>query len=328
MAEVISYQKEFLPHIIRLFAPGSPRVDAHLGFFQQLFALYQPAPEQSCLLLKGADRLLACAYLVSLSPAQPNLIYVILAVDAELPQQDWEGFWQECWRIAESLAPGPPILQTAVGGAIPGCMRATGFQVVRRQVELHASLGQLTPVPAEEQGLNIISLAREPAREGQWLEVFNHGLTVFWDMPQLDSAAMQRLRTAPGFDGEAFRLGLDGEEPVSALFYTVLDTDRGVVRINAAATPFTKRSKGFGRKMLRDTLGHLESIGLREAVIFADAANQATNLLFKMLGFAPAGIVRILEQRQAGSGGESPASEDDPAADTFAPGFISAARNE
>jgi hypothetical protein len=47
--------------------------------------------------------------------------------------------------------------------------------------------------------------------------------------------------------------------------------------------------------MLKETLNHLEHRGFTQAVLYADAASQATSLLYKMLGFTPQGKIKIME---------------------------------
>lgn len=294
MADIIRYRKEFLPHIIRLFCPGSEKVDGHLCYFQQLLSMYRPDPEDSCLLLKDKHRLLACAYMVSLEAIQRNLIYVNLAMDSELSEKDCEEFWVRCHDLARTLVPDSPILRITVGGnpTLPGI---SNFKEVREYVELNATLGQLPVAQEGADDFQVVSLADQPQLEEQWLEAFNQGLTVFWDMPLLDSAAFSRLRNLPGYDGAAFRLGLEEGEPVTALFYSVLDSNQGLVRINAAASPSGTRGRGFGRRMLKDTLSHLEQQGLKAAILYTESSNQATSLLYKMMGFVPQGKTKIME---------------------------------
>lgn len=296
MGEVITYRREFLPHIARLFSPDVERIDGRVPYFQQLFSLYLPPPEETCLLVKGDDKLLACAYLASLGGIQQNLIYVNLALDRTLSQEDWAALWGRCQEVARSLVSGPPILRMAVGedASLP---QEPEFKAVREYVNLHARLGNLPPVQEGNDDFHVVSLADAPQQQQAWLDIFNKGLTVFYDMPPINAESLQRLQAAQGFKGTAFRLGLDGEEPVTALFYSVVDSNLGLVRINAAATPSGKRSRGFGRRMLKETLNHLEQEGYKEAMIYTDAANQATNLLFKMLGFVPQGKVRVVEWR-------------------------------
>jgi ribosomal protein S18 acetylase RimI-like enzyme len=286
-----------LPHVIRLFSPDSQKVDGKLNYFRQLFALHQPDPEQSCLLIKGRDRLLACAHLSSLNQVQPGLVFMNFAADKGLTPQVWEDLWQQCCTVAGDMIQGSATIRTAVSGSdLPRFFQSAGFTVVREQVELHAQLGQLPPIQESGFGdFSVFSLAEQPALEDQWQSSFNSGLTTLWDIPAVTSETIQRLRKAPGYDPSAFRLGLDGGEPVSSLFYTVVDSRLGIVRINAAATPSAKRSKGYGRRMLKDTINHLEQHGFTSAIIYTDAANLATNLLFKMLGFRPLRNVKILE---------------------------------
>lgn len=312
MSEIIRFSNEFLPHVVKLFHPDLPAADARLDYFRRMFALYQPAPEQSCLLIKGKDRLQACAYLAAMEPIQPGLVYVNLALDKYLTDEDWQPFWAQCIELAKTIVSAPPLIRIALAGSeIPELIKSSGFALVREQNELHAPLGQLPPVQADEFGdFKVVSLAELPELEHQWLEIFNQGLSVFWDMPPLNGDSLQRWRKINGYDPSAFRLGIDSNEPVTALFYSVLDTSQGIVRINAAATPSVKRSKGYGRRMLKDALNHLEGLGYKTAITYTDASNQATNLLFKMLGLRPAGTVKILESqgsslRRTTPGGES-----------------------
>lgn len=303
MGEVIQYRKEFLPHVIRLFNPEAQRVDGQLSFFQQRFSYYRPAPEQSCLLLKGADKLLACAYLVPLEGAQPNLLYANVAADKALSPQDRNLFWEHCVGLANTMAPGPPILRIAVDSSTTP-PEAWGFKVVREYVEMHAVLGDLPPGQEGEDAFHVVSLADSPHWQQSWLDIFNQGLTVFYDLQPMDVPCFQRLQSTPGYDGTAFRLGLEGETPVTALFYWVLDSDLGLVRINSPASPSGSRGRGFGRRMLKETLNYLEQKGLKEAILYTDAASQATNLLYKMLGFVAKGKVKIMEC-QVGAGKKS-----------------------
>jgi len=309
MAEIIRYSNQFLPHVIRLFSPETSKIDCRLNYFRELFALNQPGPEQSCLLVKGKDSLLACAYLISLEKIQPGLVYVNLAVDNELDPVMWNTFWEQCCDLAKTIVKGPPVLRTMVGGdTVPALLQRAGFKVIREQVELHASIGQLPPVQSSAtDDFSVVSLADFPEHEKNWLDIFNHGLTVFWDIPPLDTTSFQRLRKNPSYNPSAFRLGIGGEEPAAALFYTVLDSTLGIVRLNAAATSSAKRSKGYGRRMIKETLNFLEQQGFSTAVIYTDAANQAMHLLLKMLGFSPVGTIRILEsQKVMGAQPQSP----------------------
>jgi len=247
VAEVIRFRKEFLPHVVRLFSPNLPRVDARINYFQQLFAMGQPGPEQTCLLVKGKDRLLACANLVSLDKVQRDLIYVKLAVDRDLTVGMWEDFWGQCLDLAKTLVSGTPVLRIEAREDLPAYLQESGFKTVREQVELHARLGNLPAVQAATDDFEVVSLADRPDLEGAWLDVFNNGLSVFWDIPPLSAGSFQRLRSLPGYDASAFRLGLGGGEAVTALFYSILDSEQKTVRINAAATSTGKRSKGYGR---------------------------------------------------------------------------------
>ena len=298
MAEVVSYSNEFLPHVIKLFSPEVQKADARLNYFRQLFALHQPDPNQSCLLVKGRDRLLACAHIVSLDKLQPGLVYINFAADkGGLTPQDWDSLWKRCSELASEIVDGPPTIRTAISGdSIPAFLQSVGFTVAREQLELHAQFGQLPPVQDTGFGdFQVRTLAEQPGLEQQWRDSFNSGLTTLWDIPPIDSETFQRLRNTQGFDPSAFRLGFDAGEPVAALFYSVVDSHLGIVRINAAATPSAKRSKGYGRRMLKDAINHLEQQGYTSAIIFTDSVNQATNLLFKMLGFSPFRAIKILE---------------------------------
>lgn len=311
MAEVIRYSNEFLPHVVRLFCPDAQKVDARLSYFRQLFALHEPGPEKSCVLVKATDRLLASAYLVSLDSIQPGLIYTLLAVEKNSSEEVWDLLWTQCKQLGSQMAPSGPTFRI-VAGDLPSSLQNRGFKVVREQAELHAQLGQLPPDSGYDD-FHVYSLSQRPELEKQWLEAFNIGNTVFWDMPLLDNSRLNALKAVPGVDLGSFRLGFDGDEPVSALFYTVMDSEQGIVRINAAATPSAKRSKGYGRKMLKDVLNHLEGKGFSTAVIYTDTANQATNLLFKMLGFKPVRNVKILEYSTIGSPRPAPVESKSPA---------------
>lgn len=309
MTEIIRYSNEFLPHVVRLFYPNSEKVDARLDYFRHQFALYQPSPEQSCILLKEKDRLSACAYLTSLDKIQPGLVYMHLAVDRDIPMEQWPDFWERCTALAREIVPTPPILRIAFSGdAIPPILQERGFKLVREQSELHAELDQLPPMQADSEDFSVVTLGEQPEAEDKWLQVFNQGLTVFWDIPPLDRDTLKSFRRLPGFDFSAFRLGVANGEPSAALFYSVIDSSEGIVKINAAATPSSLRSKGFGRRMIRDTLSDLGANGYKTAVIFTDVGNQATNLLFKMLGFKPCGSVKILESRDSAARQPEPAA--------------------
>jgi len=297
VVEIIKYNNQFLPHVIRLYYPETKKIDSRLDYFRQTFALYQPGPEQSCLLAKGSEQLLACAYLASFEKIQPGLIFVSLAVDSHMTEQDFTVFWEQCFALARTLVSGSMMLRvTSVGDLVPALLAGQGLKVSREQVELHAALCQLPPDqnPGEED-FAVKSLAQQPDLEAQWLDTFNQGINAFMDIPPLDSACLGRMRQASTFDPNAFRVGYSGDEAVAAQYYSVIDRDAGIVRLNSASTPSSKRSRGFGRRMLKDTLNYLEQKGFSTAVIYADAASQATGLLYKMLGFQPAGTVQILE---------------------------------
>lgn len=290
--EVIQYRKEFLPQVIRLFYPEDERIDGRLPFFQQLFALYQPAPEQSCLLLKGTDRLLACVHLVPLTGVQPDLLYADIAVDSALLPEQWDSLWQRCLELARSLVSGASVLRTAARES-SALLELSGFKVVGEQVEMHVSLGSLPPIPERSDGFSVVSLADAPHRQQAWLNLFNQGLAAFYNQQPMDLSCLERLQGTPGYDGNAFRLGLEGEEVVAALYYWVTDGERGLVRINAPSSGGSGRT--FGRRMLKETLNYLDQKGFKEAILYTDTASQATNLLYKMLGFLPQGKIKIME---------------------------------
>ncbi|HCX79779.1 MAG TPA: hypothetical protein DG577_10240, partial [Firmicutes bacterium] len=42
VVEIIKYNNQFLPHVIRLHYPETKKIDSRLDFFRQTFALYQP----------------------------------------------------------------------------------------------------------------------------------------------------------------------------------------------------------------------------------------------------------------------------------------------
>lgn len=297
MTEIIKFSKEFMPHVVRLFYPDVDKVDARLSYFTQMFTIYEPSPEQSCLMLKGKDRLMACAYLTSFEKMKPGLVYVHLAVNKDLPAEQWSEFWERCVDLAGDFTSSKPIFRLFCGGQdIPPILRDCGFNPIREQIELQAQLDQLPPVQGgDTEDFKIVTLADQPDAEATWLDIFNQGLTVFWDISAFDSETFFKLRKLPGFDFSAFRLGYANGEPIAALYYTVIDINLGVVRINAAATPSNRRSKGFGRRMIRETLIDLRAQGYKTAVIYTDSANQATNLLYKMLGFAVVGTGKVLE---------------------------------
>src|SRR5690554_737002 len=301
MAEIVRYSNEFLPHIIRLLSPGV-QADGQLDYYRQLFALHKPDPPQACLMVKGSDRILAFTHMASMEHIRPGLVNLTLAVDSQLSAADWNSFWRKCCQLASQNVQARPIFQLAVQGKVPLFLEKLGFVPVRTELELQADLGTLPPVQKPEpEEFRVISLAENPQLESQWLDLFNRGLTVFWDVPPLDAVSLQRLRQTPGFDPAAFRLGMGDGEPVTANFYSVIDSNLGIVRINAAATPSGKRSRGYGRWMIKDTLNHLEEQGYKTVIIYTSAANQATSLLFKMLGFKPTGKIQILEWSGGGA---------------------------
>lgn len=295
--EVIKYNNQFLPHIARLFYPKVPNVESLLDYFRQIFALYQPNPEHACLLAKNRDQLLACAHMASFEKVQPGLIYVFLAVDKKMDESVFASFWQHCRDLARSNFTGSMMFRVAAAGDfLPALLERQGFKVVREQIEMHAALGQLPPDqdPGDE-AFSVKTLAQQPDLERQWLDTFNLGITAFWDIPPLDDSCLKRMFQAANCDPDAFRLGFNVDEAVAAQFYYVIDCDAGSVRLYPASTPSGKRSRGYGRRMLKDALNTLEAKGFSTAVVYADAASQATALLYKMLGFQPAGTLQILE---------------------------------
>lgn len=136
-------------------------------------------------------------------------------------------------------------------------------------------------------------MGSHPETEADWLTTFNKGIAAFWDIPPLDSIALQRILQAEGFDPFAFQVGYAGEEVVAAQFYSVIDSAKGVVRLNHAAS----RSRGLGRLMVKETLLALGQQGFSTAVIHVDASSQATVLLYKMLGFKRERSVAIFETK-------------------------------
>ena len=294
MADIVFYQRNFLPGVIRLFNPSIERVDGQLPFFQQLFSLYQPPPEESCLLLKGADKLLACAYLISLNELQPNLLYAHIAFDSALSWEEWDPFWQRCLGLGRSMVSNTPVLRTAATET-SALYKMSGFKIVREHIIMRTSLDNLPPGTESDDAFAVVSLAQAPHQQQSWLDTFNQGLSAFYDLQPFDDSCLQRLKAAPGFDGDAFRLGLVEEAAVAALFYWLLDENLGLARISIPASPSGSRGRGFGRRMLKDTLNHLKQRGVREAIIYTDAANQATNLLYKMQGFNPQETIKVME---------------------------------
>lgn len=293
MVDIVNYSNQFLPHVIRLFYPGDIRVDGRLDFFRQIFALYQPGPEQSCLLAMGSDGLLACAYLASFEKIQPGLIFTKLAVDRKMGEEDFSEFWEQCLVLARTLAKGQLLLRVEVSGNhIVDLLAAKGLKVAREMQELYASLDQLPQDPNAGDGdFKVVSLAQQPDLEALWLDTFNQGSNTPWDIPPLDSGCLDRMRQESVFDADAFWVGYSGGEAVVAQFYSIADKNEGVVRICMSST----RSRAFGRRMLKETLSSLEQKGFSKAIIYADAASQATNLLYKMLGFVPQGKKAFME---------------------------------
>lgn len=286
-----------MPHVVRLYYPEAKKIDSRLDYFRQTFALSQPGPEQSCLLAKGSNQLFACAYLVSFEKVQPGQIFVKLAVDSSMLEADFTVFWEQCSALARTFVSGPMLLRVGTSDPrVTALLAGMGLKVASEQWEHHAALGQLPSDqnPGEED-FSVKTLAQQPDLEAQWLDIFNQGINAFWDIPPLDSASLERMRQASAFNPAAFRVGYSGEEAVAAQYYSVIDRDAGIVRLNLASTPSSKRSRGYGRRMLKDALNYLEQQGFSTAVIYADAASQATSLLYKMLGFQPAGTVKILE---------------------------------
>ena len=297
MAEVVKYNNQFLPHIARLFYPKTLKVESLLDYFRQTFALYQPDPEHACLLAKNRNQLLACAHMASFEKVQPGLIYVFLAVDKRIDESVFASFWQHCRDLARSNLTGLMMFRVAAAGDfLPALLERQGFKVVSEQIEMHAALGQLPPdQDSVDDDFSVKTLAQQPDLERQWLDTFNQGITAFWDIPPLDDSCFKRMHQAATCDPDVFRLGFSADEAVAAQFYSVIDCDAGIVRLYSASTPSSKRSRGYGRRMLKDALNTLEAKGFSTAVVYADAASQATALLYKMLGFQPAGAVKILE---------------------------------
>ena len=297
MVEVIQYSNQFLPHIARLFFPKATKIESLLDYFRQTFALYQPDPEQACLLAKNSNQLLACAYMSSFEKIQPGLIFVNMAVDMNIDQPAFVSFWQQCRDLAKANLTGSMMFRVAAAGDfLPALLESQGFKVVREQIELHAALGQLPPDQNHgDDDFTVKTLAQQPDLEGQWLDTFNQGAAAFWDVPPLDSSSLKRMRQLSTFDPSAFRLGFSEDEAVAAQFYSIINSDAGIVRLHPASTPSSKRSKGYGRRMLKDALNTLEAKGYSTAVVYADAASQATALLYKMLGFQPIETLKILE---------------------------------
>lgn len=295
MVDVVNYSNQFLPHVIRLYYPGEARIDGRLDYFRQTFAMYRPSPEESCLLAKGSDGLLACARLASFEKIQPGLIFLSVAVDSKMGEEDFSEFWEQCLALARTLAKGPIMLRAEVSGNHAGnLLAAKGLTVAREQLELYASLDQLLQEPNQgEEDFSIISLAQQPDLEAQWLDTFNQGINALWDIHPLDSGFLDRMRLESVFDADSFWVGYSGGEAVAAQFYSVVDKAEGVVRIYMSSA----RSRAFGRRMLKEALNSLEQKGFSKAIIYADAASQATNLLYKMLGFVPQGKKALLECR-------------------------------
>lgn len=291
--DVINYSNQFLPHVIRLYYPGDIKIDGRLDFFRQTFALYQPSPEQSCLLAKGSNGLLASAYLASFEKIQPGLIYTSLVVDNNMGGQDFSEFWEQCIALARTLVREPIMLRVEVTGShATKLLTAKGLTVAREQVELCASLDQLSQDPNQgEEDFFIKSLDQQPELEELWLDIFNQGINALWDIPPLDIGCLDRMRQESVFDPNSFMVGYSGSDAVAAQFYSIVNRDEGVVRIYMSST----RSRAFGRRMLKETLNSLEQKGFSKAIIHADAASQATNLLYKMLGFVPQGKSVLFE---------------------------------
>lgn len=320
MSTVIQYRKEYLPQVIRLFAPAVERVDGRQAFYQQLFSLHRPPPEQSCLLLGAAKEILACVHFASLEGVQPNLLYANIAVANAISPADWDSFWQRCLELAKSLVPRSPLIRTAIPEN-SGRQETWGFQPIREQIELYAALAELPPIHERADSFRVVSLADAPHLRQRWIDTFNQGLSAFYSLPPIDLPCLQRLESTDGYSGEAFRLGLQDDEAVAALFYQAIDTNLGLARIYAPASASGGRGRGFGRRMLKETLNHLEQAGFKEAVLLADSASQATNLLYKMLGFQPRARIKILEYQLAPAQAAaspakaepiaSPASDDD-----------------
>ncbi|HCX79778.1 MAG TPA: hypothetical protein DG577_10235, partial [Firmicutes bacterium] len=86
------------------------------------------------MLAKGSEQLLACAYLASFEKIQPGLIFVSLAVDSHMTEQDFTVFWEQCFALARTLVSGSMMLRVAsVGDLVPALLAGQGLKVAREQ---------------------------------------------------------------------------------------------------------------------------------------------------------------------------------------------------
>lgn len=290
MTEVLRYKNEFLPHLARLFCPAAENLDAPMAYFRSQFAAYG----EHCLLLKGESSLLAAARLVSLNSVQPGVVGVNLAWNSDLGGGQFQELLSETFAMARELVP-QPALWVAATPVQAQFLSEWGFSVNRELTELTVDATQVPPAEEGDAGYRVVSMAENSDLWEQWIDVFNQGVGALWDQPPVDREQIDRVAKQPGFDPQGWRLGLAGDQPVNAIYYQGVGPK--AARILAAATPFAQRSKGYGRRLLRNMLLYLGEKGFSQVSLATEAQNQATMLLFKMQGFKPAGELKVLECR-------------------------------
>lgn len=288
MAEVVRYTREFLPHLVRLFCPRADNIDIPMNFIRCQFA----AHGEHCLLLKGESSLSAVAQLVSLDSVQPGLVYVNLAWGDQITGGDFHRLLSATYSLARELVPDPRLRITATSNQAE-FLSDWGFAPERELTELVVDATQVPPQEEDDADYRVISLADDSRLWDPWIDVFNQGIAGLWDHPKADREQIDRMLKVQGLDLHGWRLGLAGDEPVNAIYYQAVGS--GAARIAAAATPFAQRSKGYGRRLLRNLLLYLGEKGFNRASLATDMQNQATILLFKLQGFKPAGQLRVIE---------------------------------
>jgi len=164
--------------------------------------------------------------------------------------------------------------------------RQCGFREDRRLLQMRLDLepdlvAQLEAVAVETRTF------RPGVDDSAWLAVNNRAFAVHGEQGSWDAATLRRRLSAAWFDAEGFRLH-EREGRLAGFCWTKLhvatahDGALGEIYVIAVDPDFA--GQGLGRALTAAGLVSIASRGVREAMLYVDAGNEAAVALYRSLG--------------------------------------------
>jgi mycothiol synthase len=165
---------------------------------------------------------------------------------------------------------------------------ALGFNEVRELWQMRRSLLAPLPSPSFPDGIELRPF--DPARDSQaWLELNRRAFADFPDQGRWTIADLDRRLAERWFDPNGFLLAYQGSTLLGAHWTKVHGHHGGdhetfgevyVLAVDPAA-----QGLGLGRALLLAGLTHVRNLGLKQAMLYVDAANQPAIALYEAAGF-------------------------------------------